>query len=184
MKKKNDKISVIVAVYNVHDYLEQCIDSILLQTYENLELLLIDDESTDGSGEICDRYADQDERVRVFHQKNSGCTAASLLGLREAAGDYIMFVDSDDYVETEMLREMMKHLVGKKGEVVCCNHILEKKRTTLPAVCPAAPGVYEGEKLKKEIKNKLIGNEQRTIPLSRCMKLFEKSVFDFGTLRF
>lgn len=178
MKKKNDKISVIVAVYNVHDYLEQCIDSILLQTYENLELLLIDDESTDGSGEICDRYADQDERVRVFHQKNSGCTAASLLGLREAAGDYIMFVDSDDYVETEMLREMMRHLVGKKGEVVCCNHILEKKRTTLPAVCPAAPGVYEGEKLKKEIKNKLIGNEQRTIPLSRCMKLFEKSVFE------
>ncbi len=60
MKKKNYKISVIVAVYNAHDYLEQCIDSILLQTYENLELLLIDDESTDGSGAICDRYADQD----------------------------------------------------------------------------------------------------------------------------
>ncbi|MCM1174322.1 MAG: glycosyltransferase [Blautia sp.] len=178
MKKKNYKISVIVAVYNVHDYLEQCIDSILLQTYENLELLLIDDESTDGSGAICDRYADQDERVRVIHQKNSGCTAASLKGLREASGDYYMFVDSDDYVETEMLREMMKHLIGKKGEVVCCNHILEKKRKTLPAVCPAAPGVYEGEKLKREIRNRLIGNEQRTIPLSRCMKLYEKSVFE------
>lgn len=178
MKKKNYKISVIVAVYNVHDYLEQCIDSILLQTYENLELLLIDDESTDGSGAICDRYADQDERVRVFHQKNSGCTAASLKGLREASGEYDMFVDSDDYVDTEMLREMAKHLTGKKGEVVCCNHMLEKKRKTLPAVCPAAPGIYEGEKLKREIRQKLIGNEQRTIPLSRCMKLYEKSVFE------
>ena len=77
MKKKKYKISVIVAVYYAHDYLEQCIDSILLQTYENLELLLIDDESTDGSGAICDRYADQDERVRVIHQTNGGCTAAS-----------------------------------------------------------------------------------------------------------
>lgn len=178
MKKKNYKISVIVAVYNAHDYLEQCIDSILLQTWENLELLLVDDESTDGSGAVCDRYADQDERVRVIHQKNGGCTAASLTGLREASGDYDMFVDSDDYVETEMLREMVKHLTGKKGEIVCCNHILEKKHQTLPAVCPAAPGVYEGEKLKREIKNRLIGNEQRTVPISRCMKLYEKSVFE------
>lgn len=178
MKKKNIKISVIVAVYNSHDYLEQCVDSILLQTYEKLELLLIDDESTDGSGEICDRYADQDERVRVVHQPNGGCTAASLTGLREASGDYVMFVDSDDYVEPETLYEMTKHLAGKKGEIVCCNHILEKKRQTLPAVCPAAPGVYEGGKLKREIKDKLIGNEQRTIPISRCMKLFEKSVFE------
>ena len=178
LKKKNVKISVIVAVYNNQDYLEQCIDSILLQTHENLELLLIDDESTDGSGAICDRYADQDERVRVIHQPNGGCTAASLTGLREASGDYVMFVDSDDYVETETLHEMAKLLSGKKGEIVCCNHILEKKRQTLPAICPAAPGVYEGEKLKREIKDRLIGNEQRTIPISRCMKLFEKSVFE------
>lgn len=178
MKRKNVKVSVIVAVYNNHDYLEQCIDSILLQTHENLELLLIDDESTDGSGAICDRYADQDERVRVIHQKNGGCTAASLTGLREASGEYIMFVDSDDYVETETLQEMTKLLAGKKGEIVCCNHILEKKRQILPAVCPAAPGVYEGGKLKREIKDRLIGNEQRTIPISRCMKLFEKSVFE------
>lgn len=178
MKKKNYKISVIVAVYNAHDYLEQCIDSILLQTYENLELLLVDDESTDGSGAVCDRYADQDGRVRVIHQKNGGCTAASLTGLQEASGDYVMFVDSDDYVETEMLREMIKRLAGKKGEIVCCNHILEKKHQTLPAVCPAAPGVYEGEKLKREIKSRLIGNEQRTVPISRCMKLYEKSVFE------
>jgi len=177
VKKKNPKISVIVAVYNNQDYLEQCIDSILLQTYENLELILVDDESTDGSGAVCDRYADQDERVRVIHQPNGGCTAASLTGLSEASGDYVMFVDSDDYVEVETLHEMVKKLAGKKGEIVCCNHMLEKKRQTIPAVCPVPPGVYEGEKLKREIRDKLIGNEQRTVPISRCMKLFEKSVF-------
>ena len=178
MKKKNVKISVIVAVYNNQDYLEQCIDSVLLQTYENLELLLVDDGSTDNSGAICDRYADQDKRVRVIHQPNGGCTAASLSGLREISGDYVMFVDSDDYIETETLYEMAKQLAWKKGEIICCNHILEKKSQKIPTICPAAPGVYEGERLKREIKDKLIGNEQRTIPISRCLKLFEKSVFE------
>ncbi len=178
MKKKNVKISVIVAVYNNQDYLEQCIDSVLLQTYENLELLLVDDGSTDNSGAICDRYADQDKRVRVIHQPNGGCTAASLTGLREISGDYVMFVDSDDYIETETLYEMAKQLAWKKGEIICCNHILEKKSQKIPTICPAAPGVYEGERLKREIKDKLIGNEQRTIPISRCLKLFEKSVFE------
>lgn len=177
MKKRNYKISVIVAVYNAHDYLEQCIDSILLQTWENLELLLVDDESTDGSGAICDRYADQDERVRVIHQKNGGCTAASLTGLREASGDYDMFVDSDDYVEPQMLTEMVARLTGKKGEIVCCNHLREKQKGTEPVYCAAKPGIYQGEKLEEEIKANLIGREQRAIPLSRCMKLCEKSVF-------
>lgn len=178
MKKSKYKISVMVPVYNAKDYLEQCVDSILSQSYDNLELLLIDDESTDGSGEICDRYAGQDSRVRVIHQKNSGCTASSLTGLRNASGDYYMFVDSDDYIEAETLQEMTKLLIGKRGEIVCCNHILEKKNETVPAICLAKPGVYEGEKLQSEIKEQLLGNEERTLPFSRCMKLYEKSVFE------
>ncbi|MCH5248435.1 MAG: glycosyltransferase family 2 protein [Lachnospiraceae bacterium] len=181
MKKQNYKISIIVPVYNSSEYLEQCVDSILLQTYENLELLLIDDESKDQSGEICDRYASEDDRVRVIHQKNAGCTAASLTGLREASGDYYMFIDSDDYVEQDMLTEMSRHLIGQKGEVVCCNHILEKQKQTLPTASSAAPGIYEGAKLKREIKDKLLGNEQRIVPISRCMKLYEKSVFEGNT---
>lgn len=178
MKKSKYKISVMVPVYNTKEYLEQCIDSILSQNYDNLELLLIDDESTDGSGEICDRYAGKDSRVRVIHQKNSGCTASSLTGLRNASGDYYMFVDSDDYIEAETLREMAKLLIGKKGEIVCCNHILEKKNESVPVICNAKPGVYEGEKLQSEIKDQLLGKEQRTLPFSRCMKLYEKSVFE------
>lgn len=178
MKKSKYKISVMVPVYNTKKYLEQCIDSILSQSYDNLELLLIDDESTDGSGEVCDRYAGKDSRVRVIHQKNSGCAASSLTGLQNASGDYYMFVDSDDYIETETLREMTKLLIGKKGEIVCCNHILEKKNETVPVICIAKPGVYEGEKLQSEIKEQLLGKEQRMLPFSRCMKLYEKSVFE------
>lgn len=174
---KKYKVSVIVPVYNCKKYLERCVDSILQQTWRNLELLLIDDASTDGSGEMCDKLADGDARVRVIHQKNGGCTGASLTGLKEASGEYCMFIDSDDYVETNMLEEMSKHLAGKRGEIVCCNHILERGERKHPVICPAKPGVYEGEKLQTKIKDRLLGNEQRTIPISRCMKLYEKSVF-------
>ncbi len=172
------KISVIVPVYNARQYLAQSVESILGQTYRNLELLLVDDESTDGSGGLCDRYAAQDDRVRVIHRKNGGCTAASLTGLQEASGDYCMFVDSDDYIDADTLLQMSGQLVGQKGEIVCCNHILEKSRGTIPAVCPAAPGVYEGEALRRRIKARLLGNEQRILPFSRCMKLYERSVFE------
>lgn len=174
----NYKISIIIPVYNSRKYLEQSIDSVLKQTYGNIELLLIDDESSDGSGEICDRYAGQDSRVRVIHQKNGGCTAASLTGLSAASGDYCMFVDSDDYVDADMLKEMTQHLVGKKGEIVCCNYMLEKSKETIPAICIAKPGVYEGVRLQTEIKDRLLGNEERQLPFSRCMKLYEKSVFE------
>lgn len=172
------KISVIVPVYNAKRYLAQSVESILGQTYRNIELLLVDDESSDGSGEICDRYAAQDPRVRVIHQKNGGCTAASLAGLHAASGEYCMFVDSDDYIEADTLREMSGQLIGRRGEIVCCNHILEKTRETVAAICFAEPGVYEGEKLQTRIKDQFLGREQRILPVSRCMKLYERSVFE------
>lgn len=178
MNSQNYKISIIVPVYNSSEYLEQCIDSILLQTYENLELLLIDDESKDESGAICDRYAAEDDRIKVIHQKNGGCTAASLTGIKAAAGDYYMFIDSDDYVEKDMLADMSRNLIGKKGELVCCSHILEKQKQTVPVASLAAPGIYEGTKLLQEIKERLLGNEKRIVPMSRCMKLYEKSLFE------
>lgn len=178
MPNVNYKISVIVPVYNKKDYLDECIESILSQTYGNLELLLVDDESTDGSGAICDKYADADGRVRVFHQKNGGPTAAVMCGMREAVGDYYTFIDSDDYVSKDMLQSMSECLVGKQGEIVCCNHVLEKRRETVPVIQPLPPGVYEGTKLNEEIKDKLMGQENRIIPMSRCMKLCEKSVFE------
>lgn len=178
MRKEGYKISVIVPVYNKEKYLCQCIDSILGQTYSDLNVVLVDDGSTDGSGEICDRYAKMDERVRVIHQENAGSTAAVLRGLKEAEGEYYAFIDSDDYVSREMMEEMAKHLLGQKREIVCCNYVLEEQRETIPVIQELTPGVYEGERLEREIKAGLIGRENRKIPMSRCMKLCEKSVFD------
>lgn len=114
----NQTISVIVPVYNVEGYLPQCVDSILSQDYGDLEIILIDDGSTDGSGEICDRYAALDSRVRVIHQKNGGAAAAKNAGLRLAAGEYLAFVDSDDYLEPGAYGFLMKTLLEAGADAV------------------------------------------------------------------
>lgn len=96
-------ISIIVPVYNAEDYLHRCVDSILAQTYSDIEVLLIDDGSTDGSGVICDDYAKKDNRVRVFHKNNGGVSSSRNLGLKEASGTWITFVDSDDWLDVEAI---------------------------------------------------------------------------------
>ena len=114
----NQTISVIVPVFNVAGYLPQCVDSILSQDYGNLEVILIDDGSTDGSGEICDRYAALDSRVRVIHQKNGGAAAAKNAGLRLATGEYLAFADSDDYLEPGAYGFLMKILLENGADAV------------------------------------------------------------------
>lgn len=99
----NPKISVIVPVYNVEQYLPRCIDSILAQTFTNFELLLIDDGSTDNSGKVCDEYARKDSRIRVFHKKNGGVSSARNAGLDNAHGEWVAFVDSDDTLDADFL---------------------------------------------------------------------------------
>lgn len=102
-----DRISVIVPVYNVAAYLPQCLESILSQDHEDLQVLVVDDGSTDGSGEICDRYAQRDSRIQVIHQKNAGAAAAKNAALRAANGTYLSFVDSDDYLEPGVYGPML-----------------------------------------------------------------------------
>ena len=102
-------VSIIVPVYNTEKFLHRCIDSILAQTYTDFELLLIDDGSKDSSGAICDEYAAQDARVKVFHEENGGVSSARNLGLDNARGEWITFVDSDDWISKDYLEEMMTH---------------------------------------------------------------------------
>ena len=113
-------ISVIVPVYNAEKYLHRCIKRILAQDYTDFELLLIDDGSTDNSGTICDEYAIKDNRIRVFHKENGGVSSARNWGLDNAIGEYIMFVDSDDYMLPGMLEVMLSTLESKKADLVVC----------------------------------------------------------------
>ena len=113
-------ISVIVPVYRVEPYLRQCVESILSQTYRDIEVLLIDDGSPDRCGEICDEYARKDSRVRVFHTENQGLSAARNLGISEAKGKYIGFVDSDDWIEPDMYEVLLKQLEVTGADISEC----------------------------------------------------------------
>lgn len=115
------KISVIVPVYNTEKYLHRCIDSILAQTFTDFELLLIDDGSKDSSGTICDEYAAKDARVRVFHKENGGVSSARNLGLDQAKGEWITFVDSDDWIHALMYKKMLGKAVCDNADVVYCD---------------------------------------------------------------
>lgn len=110
--KDNIQLSIIVPVYNVEEYLPRCLESIANQTFKDFECILVDDGSPDKSGEICDDFAQKDSRFRVIHQKNAGVGAARNVGLNEAKGEWIGFVDSDDWIDEEMFHFLRNHLCG------------------------------------------------------------------------
>ncbi len=118
-----DKITVIVPVYNVENYLEEAINSVISQTYKNLEILIIDDGSTDNSSQICDKYAKKDIRIKVFHQTNKGLSGARNTGLKNATGKYIMFLDSDDKFEPQACETMYKFIERTKADYAIGNYI-------------------------------------------------------------
>ena len=111
-------ISVIIPVYQVVPYLKQCIESIINQTYSNLEIILIDDGSTDESGKICDQYADTDNRINVVHQENKGLSASRNKGIELANGEYLSFIDSDDWVDQRFIDVMYKISISSGCDIV------------------------------------------------------------------
>ena len=123
-------ISVIVPVYNVEPYLRKCLDSIVNQTYRDLEILVIDDGSTDWCGKICDEYAGKDGRIRVFHTENRGLSCARNLGLDNARGEWIGFVDSDDWIETDMYEVLLKRAEETEADIVECGVLEEHPNRT------------------------------------------------------
>ncbi len=115
-------ISVIVAAYNIEQYLPRCLDSLLAQTYQPLEIVVVDDGSSDGTARICDRYAEENENVLVLHQENGGLSAARNSGLEIAGGDFIGFVDGDDWVEPSMYEDMLNACLRTDAQVAACSY--------------------------------------------------------------
>lgn len=115
-------ISIIVPVYNVEPYVEKCIESIINQSYKNLEIIIIDDGSIDNSGKICDKFAGIDSRIKVVHKKNGGSASAKNVGLKMATGYYLSFVDSDDFLEKNIYEHMVNQMIGNEADVIQCNY--------------------------------------------------------------
>ena len=117
-EKISKKISIIIPVYNVETYLQDCLNSIISQTYPHLEILLIDDGSTDSSGKICDQFARVDDRIRVFHIKNAGVSNARNVGIENSTGDYISFIDSDDIIHSDFYNIQIKYLLQSSADTI------------------------------------------------------------------
>ncbi len=149
--EKQPLISVIVPVYNVEEYLPRCLDSIINQTYTNLEILLIDDGATDNSGKICDEYAQKDKRIRVFHKPNGGQASARNLALDNATGEYVAFVDSDDYIEEEMFDKCIPSLVQAKADILIYGYYMDYPTRSIPShVLEEEKIIQGGENLLRE----------------------------------
>lgn len=167
-------ISVIVPVYNIQNYLERCVKSIMNQTYQKLEILLVDDGSTDGSGEICERLAKEDERIRVFHKENGGSSSARNLGIREAKGEYLGFIDSDDYIEPDMY-ELLAEGIGKYGLEMAqiSRDEVDEEGNRMPDVC--IPPKEEWLLTPQEMMEELLMHRGDA---SFCTRLTKKTLFD------
>ena len=124
-------ISVIVPVYNVEAYVAKCIESIQNQSYQHLEIILVDDGSTDDSGDICDQYAAYDDRIKVIHQENGGLSAARNTGIEAANGDYIGFVDSDDYIGLTVYEDMLHLLKENNLDIIEFTAFRDKNGTII-----------------------------------------------------
>lgn len=178
-------LSVIVPVYKAEKYLKRSVDSILCQTYSDLEVILVDDGSPDSCPQICDAYQKQDTRVVVLHQKNAGVSAARNAGLDRASGEYITFVDSDDYIEPNMYASMMKTVQEYNCDVVLCDCVKEFSDHKELYTHDIRPGFYDKHQLQKEYYPHLLIMENVEYPatISNCLLVF-KNDKKFSTVRY
>ena len=170
---QKELISVIVPIYNIQNYLKRCVDSIINQTYKNIEIILVDDGSTDNSSIICDGYQALDNRITVIHKTNGGLSSARNAGLDFAKGDLISFVDGDDYLEPTFLKELKANMDLYKSDVAICNlsKILNKKKTAMK---------YSVDSFFVTGDNKYqnIFNEYKLLTVVAWNKLYRKKLFD------
>lgn len=186
MSKENIAVSVIVPVYNAEKYLVKCLDSVVNQTLKNVEIILVDDGSTDSSSEICKSYADKDERIIYFKKENEGLAAARQDGMERSSGEYIGFVDSDDWLELNMYERMYSVAKEENADVVFCNAFLdenEKDKIHLE------PGVYDRDRIEKEILPRSLAGltpkgTNSVIRWCNWLRLYKRSLIEENGLSF
>lgn len=174
--KIDEKISVIVPVYNVENYLNRCVESLMSQTYRNIEIILVDDGSNDKSGEICDDLKEQDNRIRVIHKQNGGLSSARNAGLEVASGDYIAFVDSDDWVDANIYSLCINVMHRENCDVVDFLPVFtDGTEVKKSSTWNGSSTIVEDEQI---LYDYLYRGQTEVAPFSACRKLYKKSLFD------
>lgn len=178
-----DKISIIVPIYNVERYLEKCIQSLVSQSFINLEIILINDGSTDNCINICKKYEEIDKRIKIIDKINEGVSATRNKGLAVATGDFIAFVDPDDWIDKNMLENMHSRLVKNSGDICICNYYKEIGEKRLKEEVLTDKGYINNiELINRMVGVESIGKEKNNIMGSVCRFLFRKETID--NLRF
>jgi glycosyltransferase involved in cell wall biosynthesis len=156
MNINNPLVSIVIPIYNSGPFLEKCVQSALNQSYENIEVVLVDDGSIDSSGEMCDNYASIDNRVKTIHKNNGGLVSARKAGILASTGEYILYIDGDDWIEVDLIKNYIDQVLKFNADVVVSSHIvnLEGLEDTLSNSLPS--GVYDKEKLKSIIYPKML----------------------------
>lgn len=166
-------ISIIVPVYNIEEYLPRCVETLCAQTYSHIEILLVDDGSTDGTGVLCDRLAQKDSRIRVFHKENGGSSSARNYGIAKSKGEYLGFVDSDDYVEPDMYEQLYRAVCDYQVSAAQVGRDeLDEKGSRLPDICvpPRQPECISEEDFLRELL-------MHRGDCSFCTKLLKRELF-------
>lgn len=167
-----DLLSVIVPVYNVEEYLEQCINSILQQTYDKIEIILVDDGSTDSSGKICDNFATTSSKITVYHKKNGGLMSAWKYGVGKAHGEYIGFIDSDDWIDADMYERLYQSIVDSQSDISICGLVKGEYIYTQPSI-------FKGCLDTDDVYSKFINDGTfmgRGVIPSKVVKLFKREI--------
>ncbi len=173
-------LSIVIPIYNTEKYLTRCILSVTQQTLKDIEIILVNDGSTDGSGDICERLSEKDGRIKVLHKSNGGLMSAWKHGVRHATGEYIGFVDSDDKIDCDMFEKMLFHAIDSGAELVCAG--LVKEYDDEPSVREAIHlkgGYYGKTEIANEIFPRLLASseiKERLISSSRVTKLFKRDI--------
>lgn len=173
MENKNPLLSIIVPVYNILEYLPRCVHSIMAQTYTNLEIILVDDGSTDGTAQLCDELAKEDERIRVFHKENGGSSSARNLALEKARGEYFGFVDSDDYISPDMYETLYGAIKEYNVTIAQIGRDeIDEQGNLLPNICepPGEPVKIPSEEFLQELL-------MHRGDCSFCTKLIHRDLF-------
>ena len=153
-------LTLIIPIYNIEQYLSQCLDSIINQTYKNIQIILVDDGSTDSSGRICDEYADKDSRIIVIHKENGGLVSARKAGLRKATGEYVVYVDGDDWIELNAIEHMVGTIERTKADIVLYDHYENTGESQIVVTNNVKEGLYDKGKLLRHIYPKMISTER------------------------
>lgn len=159
----NKLVSIIVPVFNVEKYIEKCLKSLIDQTYKNIEVIIIDDGSTDSSGIICDKYSKNDKRIKVIHKKNEGVSTARNEGMKQAKGDYIFFIDSDDYLDFDVIDKMVEEL--ENADIIKISHKLIKDNKEIRRILNV--GIFSKEEYIEKVLTGNIGGHSWGYLLSR-----------------